>query len=974
MGDVRYADAPHGYIAGVYLHPDRLDDAVTVWMRIERHSSTYIQVRWSRGILLVEGDSEEARVARANHVWSNLRENEPLTVTTYAERLFGKTPRCVAYIRARGSEENQDRGLLALGQRPFRPKDLATQVITLAGKLQAVENERKFRQDLDASESQLASKKADHQFQYQREEQELRDIGARRTSRKLLQNAAESWQLYLTLGTLVANSNSEDLAHKITKLESDINDKKQEIANAEGELSNLPSREDLFRELDNARKTHGAAERAKEDLLKESGSIATKLTGCEEKIRNLRKAAALAPGLSVPDAELKLDEARRAGRTADRQAERVQESIENAGLRFEELRAGRGGPAGPALSALGAEHIAAVSVIDVVTLDDDARAHWEARLSPYANAVVVARADHQRARAVLADHPGTPLLVVGDKENLVTAKAQPGEDGILTRFLQELERRTRADGPDWITDPGLALEIPGGYDIPLTDRQAAVQAVEKELAGLKAELEVAEQAQREAEERLTTATNQLTAAKATVELAVAEAELDALQSRERELAGLVDEAKERESSAADVSRDADDKYKNVDKERRELGAKIRQLRSDQTGCLGELLERVAVVREQGRIQKGVVDRWRQAAELADLRRASLDIANAAITLDDSTRDAYFHEARSVLRQAIEAVLGNTSDSLRVAGPSADSVPAGSDELHAGLNSRLHTLHKWCDDSRALTESVRPFDGVSRPLRAWLDWYGVEDDVREEQILANRKKNEREIEAAETQTAETRRWINSLRDNQIAIITQSFRDIESKLNELLAAVHRDPVSLRPRYSDLNDTSQPLRWELHPQWLPPGAKPVEYSNPPNTAELIILHTLLATASLVAATSPQGRMLILDESGNNLDGPNLTRVSAVLQQVAKRYGLTVVLACQDLYTDRVARHGAAMIQLLRPSPRDPLNAPPAVSHGDEEAAVLEAFLPYLNLGRPEGTATSVEGSPYSGTPRRGDDVAVR
>jgi hypothetical protein len=172
---------------------------------------------------------------------------------------------------------------------------------------------------------------------------------------------------------------------------------------------------------------------------------------------------------------------------------------------------------------------------------------------------------------------------------------------------------------------------------------------------------------------------------------------------------------------------------------------------------------------------------------------------------------------------------------------------------------------------------------------------------------------------------------------------------TKLNDLLTAVRQDPIALRPRYLDLSDPSQPLRWELHPQWLPPGAKPVDYSNPPNTAELIILHTLLATASLVAATNSQGRMLILDESGNNLDGPNLTRVSTVLHQVARKYGLTVVLACQDLYTDRVARHGAAMIQLLRPSPRDPLNAPPDVSHGHEDAAVLEAIMPYLNLGRP-------------------------
>jgi ABC-type cobalamin/Fe3+-siderophores transport system ATPase subunit len=98
------------------------------------------------------------------------------------------------------------------------------------------------------------------------------------------------------------------------------------------------------------------------------------------------------------------------------------------------------------------------------------------------------------------------------------------------------------------------------------------------------------------------------------------------------------------------------------------------------------------------------------------------------------------------------------------------------------------------------------------------------------------------------------------------------------------------------------------------------------------------------------PRGRVLILDESGNNLDSPNLTRVSTVLRQVAERYGLTVVLACQDLYTDRVARYAASMIQLLRPWPENPLNDPPAITHSGEAPQVLEALMPYLNMGHPQ------------------------
>jgi len=98
----------------------------------------------------------------------------------------------------------------------------------------------------------------------------------------------------------------------------------------------------------------------------------------------------------------------------------------------------------------------------------------------------------------------------------------------------------------------------------------------------------------------------------------------------------------------------------------------------------------------------------------------------------------------------------------------------------------------------------------------------------------------------------------------------------------------------------------------------------------------------------------MLVLDESGNNLDGPNLTRVSRVLRQVAGRYGLTVVLACQDLYTDLVAEHAAGMIQLVRSSLKDALNAPPVIIQGEEDRGIAEALGSYLRMGRPEAPGT--------------------
>ncbi|NMO53427.1 hypothetical protein HH310_19830 [Actinoplanes sp. TBRC 11911] len=946
VGDARFADAPHGYIAGVYLHDSAPDDAITVWMRIERHSSTHVQVRWRHGIHLVRGTTEEERFHQANNLWGDLRDNDSLSVTTYSAALFGKAPRCIAYIRARGSEENQDRGLLALGQRPFRPADLATQVITLSGKLQAVDNEREFRKDLDANETRLASKKETYRIQYQREEKELLEIKARNGARELLTQARESWETYLTLGAILAHERSEELTRNLTAIENKVEDKKLQIAEEEKKAAELPRSETLQAEIGKAKRAKSDAERSRDELLRQQGEAEGKRKTCEQQIANLRKTAAIAPGLDVPSAETQLIEAEQKYRVAQRRVEKLQESLDEATIRLQDLTSGRGGPAGGAIKALDAEGVTATAITDLISLIGDSRAQWEARLSPYAKAIVVAPKDHQRARSVLANHPGTPLLVHGDPQRPVAGSVTPQADENIVQFLEELERRMPPDGSTWVLDGSLKLEIPGGYEVPLTDRPAQIRALQRHIDDLKAERELVESLLPDEEQVHQAAKDSLDAAKAAAAIPAIETELENIRAHERQLLDAVEGAKNVADETGKKLHAAELKFKDLEKDRRELRIVIEKLKSSDEVGLGSLLQKAAATREQRRINKEVTETWKQASEIIDLGSAQAEIAGKGIILDDLTRDTCFREARTQLRRAIEKLIDKANREPDASTPGA----ANADEFHADLNANLYNLHAWCDDPRETSNSIRPFDAVAVPLLAWLTWHGAEDDTRKSQIDDKRQAEEGEIAAAEKQAAETRLWIQSQRENQIAIITRSFDNVEKKLNELLKSVNQDPIALRPKHIDLGDPGQPLRWELHPQWQPPGAKPVEYSNPPNTAELIILHTLLATASLVAATNPQGRMLVLDESGNNLDGPNLSRVASVLRQVAEKYGLTIVLACQDLYTDRVAHHAAAMIQLLRPSAQAPLNAPPAVSHGSENPAVLDALMPYLGLGRPD------------------------
>ena len=96
----------------------------------------------------------------------------------------------------------------------------------------------------------------------------------------------------------------------------------------------------------------------------------------------------------------------------------------------------------------------------------------------------------------------------------------------------------------------------------------------------------------------------------------------------------------------------------------------------------------------------------------------------------------------------------------------------------------------------------------------------------------------------------------------------------------------------------------------------------------------------------------MIVIDESGNNLDGSNLRKLAAILERVAAANRLTVVLACQDVYSHLPAQHAASHVKLLRPGTNDALNARPSVLHGSEDPEVVKLFLPYLGVSESHST----------------------
>jgi hypothetical protein len=967
--DPRYRSAFHGFIAGVFYHANSADP-ISVWLLIERHSSPYVQVRWANGVHLAEGASEADRVANADVRWKELRVNGTLSVTEYAARLYGDMPRCLASIRARGSEENQDRGLLALGQRSFRPADLARHIITLAGKRHALEAEQEQRLAMQENQQSLEAQKNAYQQQHQREEAELQQIAHRKEARRLSGEASDAWGSYLTQLCLLQRHEAQILNDSAETLDSQVAEQKKLIAAKKDELRSLPSGEELLRERGLAKRRKDDAIAAKEGVTREQGENTREITNLEGRVTALEPKARLALGVTVVAAKAGVSAAENALREARNDYDAAQREHDDAKKSLTSLLEGTSGPAGPAVAALRAAGIDTVPLLDLITLPESGRAAWEGRISPYDRTVVISLADADRTRAILTAHRGTPVITCDGPVASLT-KARPEDSGILGDLLRGLEKRMPEAIDGWIEDRDLALGIGGGYDPPLTDRDAAITAAHSNADRLRESLSQQEERHENAKRAATMTGEVLTAATAAAELGPLQVTLDEARRAARGFPARIATARDQEEKAREEFAAADRAYTTAAQRRQAAQDDLTALLHGSsvpapggTQGLTQLAQAAADARERALRKRDAAESIRQVAGLADLAVTEAALAESGTPLDQATMQDRFHTARRLLRRAIEEIRagvanaepGQDAHDLRPLPTLGSVAGAASETQRMRLEKQLDEFHVWCDTTTAVEDRARPFDLVERPLRSWLDWNGADDEIREGEILQGRIDQEEKMAAAERKATDTILLLQEAQRMHVHTIEQMFQHTEKALGILLDAVNRDRVALRARPTDVNDVSQWLRWEVFPQWQPEGRKPVEYNNPPNTAELIILHLLLATSALVSATTPRGRMLILDESGNNLDAPNLRRVSQALRQIAEKYGLTMVLACQDLYTSLVSEHSAGVVQLVRASPGDVLNAPPVILQEEDDPMLAQSLHRYLQMGR----STPSEGAP--------------
>jgi chromosome segregation protein len=129
------------------------------------------------------------------------------------------------------------------------------------------------------------------------------------------------------------------------------------------------------------------------------------------------------------------------------------------------------------LQRLRAAGLRAVPLLDSVALTPDQRPAWEPRLYPYREAVVVAAADAGQARALLADLPGSTVVLADPADGApadTTANDLPAspKDLPLNGFLARLA--SRAGDPAETTDAPAGVWVAGGFASPLTGHAARI--------------------------------------------------------------------------------------------------------------------------------------------------------------------------------------------------------------------------------------------------------------------------------------------------------------------------------------------------------------------------------------------------------------------------------------------------------------------------------------------------------------------
>ncbi|XQE77506.1 hypothetical protein ACN24L_00015 [Streptomyces microflavus] len=920
-----------GYVVGVFAEPkDPRGSAHTVWLQISA-KSPHIQVRHKEGVHLLLSGDDRSQHELAPEVFRALG-GKPLGATDYAEDLYGRAPRLLAYIISRGGMRSRP-SLLKLDAGTLTPLQIGEALLDLTGKASMLANDVQARKDLAETQENLADKLAEAEKSWREEEIILHSVDTRQRARVEAGRAHHFWRLASARAALDAVVYERRIGSSLARVEEDLAALAVQHDAVQGQLAKARNIGQLQHTARSLQVLSDERQREVEEANEKLGQLRGDLKRAQKDHREARRQA---EGYAGPSpAEL-------ADHASDHEARQLQVNAElllakDRVIALEgelaEAREGRAGQAGAVLRALeGATSHRGVGLMATTRLHPHARSQWEARLAPWRESVCVASDALEDATRAVGHLPGT-LLICGPEGELEAADlgAEGLPEGILDAdrlaapFLHALADAAEVKNPPHAWLSGLGVRVIGGFQEPIAGQEDICTHIEEQLDQARSRCAALETAASLHHRRIAELRRDIKRAEAqelVQQLVPKIRDLEGtLAQQSAALPGLRASAKE----VSETAHEAQTAFRTAKERAHKLEVELRKLKDDRAQAtrrkdkLEELHRGPSVDRARmiwtGSAEEALEElNWNCLPEDEPGAEPADGISSYAVVPRDTEHPSEVRtcgDLRSESRSRLAAAL------TRLAADTATTGVATVDIAEALRHHEAHT-----DDPR---DTI--FRASLTALKTWLDEYEERDAGAREQVEVKRREREDEQTFLQDLVEESRQ---ALAETQESIKERVHGALERISNQLNLLRSKEGYAADLVYNISAPESAEGQWICHvvPRWQRnPGGSLLSYDAPTNTAQEKLFSIHLVLAALLAAPDARGRVLILDELGDSLGAEHRREVIAALRDAALEHGITVLATCQDGLMADVGPMCGQVLQFRYYSKSDPLNRPTAM-----------------------------------------------
>lgn len=930
-GEDRWGNADHGYLIGVFAPAagtlDQLQaDVLTVWIRIDRSSrkGPRLKLRWQDGLHLPTGNNEAERERAADSVWQALLPRagrHDVAARDLPRTLYGEHVRCVSFLST-SVRASAAPNLLAQPLNEISERRIFEAIAALTGIDHELETERQARRhehdrlrEASDAESDLAT--------WEESARVTEDgIDARDRARGHLTEAADRWRSRVARLLSDARQRDAEIQVEIVGIDAEIAQDSRTAQELVAKSAELADDKAFTRRQQEAMSTFGRLDGEDRELGNQIATLDQQIEDNDRLLREAKEMARDADGRDEPtanqeraEADIKLEEAVKAVGVAEK-------ALSDAKTNLRDVESGRD-LARQQIDLLTAGGISSICLLDAVVLTEQQRPKWEPALWPYREAAVVDSDDLESASVLLAGVPGSTLIAANRTTSTEHADLPNSADPQynLSEFLAALDVRATARAtPDRVYDDA-GVVIIGGFPRPVTGRDARIAAARERVRQESDTQQQAKEKRKVAGGDVTAAERRQKGARAAIEAA--------------RLNGLIDNLRNKSRATRD------ERTKLAPR----LGAALTE-RDEVVRLLGIRQQQIESLQREKTIIDNTNKARREKRENLAKEQSQLGLneltaqwdgtphsaSEYLLTLPDNqqswTADDWWVEARDLLSTAISECFPPTaSDSM----PTEIAVLLEESSQHGPGSSRRAQV---------------AFVPLHHALHVYLRQQEGTDRYERQQIAIQRKERRESLGAARIGHEEAVQASRAHRGALASAIKKTLADVAAEFDRLDRAHGGYGASLL--YDEPPPPADPTEdwsWSVTPTWRrAEGRRHIPYNRRANTAQIDDRAIKLVCAAASASGTGRPLVLVLDELGRNLGKQHRREAVALLGQIGRDSGITVVGALQDDMESYAIDACGEYIKLRRSSDSSPYNEQPVVVGYDEQAPRVELLRAWL------------------------------